>query len=394
MNYTSMLNRFNDIVDCRTIAMHMDFFLLGNEEAMELRRFLYNRIKYLYDESFVCKWTWDDRCRSLSFIDEMIDDYNFGSVGCDAFVKSDRIQNMRDFRAMERALLRLYPIEGLSECSVDYPDEMKPYWDRILSPETCKEALREVYNLPRKVNMNYWRKCDSSFSILIPGVIPFPHFYIKYPNSICGSADFYIALNAVENPKELTDYLIDVLKKAQSITPSFNACISLASEDWVNKGCFMENDDECRKVDIRTGLTKEELDSFYYVNYYGWYNIFSPIIAERISYLHGLKQENGIAVTSLNSGAIEINFKDDIREFDIDEAMRIKKLLYPVIRPGESYIEYEFFANAAFVRDGLGPRRTWDLMPVLDDEIVIEKERCILRYQNSVKSECNLYSLV
>lgn len=381
MKYTSMLNNFYNIVDCRTIAMHMDFFLLGEEKVLELRRFLYDKFKALYNDSFVCQWTWNNRKRSLSFIEDRIDNWNFTSVGCEAYVKSDKIKNMSDFRKIEKALFRLSPIEGLSICSVDYPDEMKPYWDRIVSPETCKEALLEIYSLPGKINKNYWRGVDSSFHISIPGVIPYPDFYIKYPNSICGYADFYIALNAVDDPNKLTDYLISVLQETQEITSNYNACVSLASGNWLDIGCFGVNYDDL-KEDIQTGLTKRELDGFSYANYFGWYNIFSPIIAEKMSCINRVRKEDGIAVASLNSGAIEIKFKNDINQFDINDAAQIKRVIYPVIRPAELCYKYEYFADDGFFRRDCGPRSTWNLMPVFGEEIIVERDGYRLQHQS------------
>lgn len=381
MKYTSMLNNFYNIVDCRTIAMHMDFFLLGEEKVLELRRFLYDKFKALYNDSFVCQWTWNNRKRSLSFIDDKIDNWNFTSVGCEAYVKSDKIKNMSDFRKIEKALFRLSPIEGLSICSVDYPDEMKPYWDRIVSPETCKEALLEIYSLPGKINKNYWRGVDSSFHISIPGAIPYPDFYIKYPNSICGYADFYIALNAVDDPNKLTDYLISVLQEAQEITSNYNACVSLDTGNWLDIGCFGVDYADLSE-DMNTGLTKRELDGFSYANYFGWYNIFSPIIAEKMSCINRVRQEDGIAVALLNSGAIEIKFKNDINQFDINDAAQIKRFIYPVIRPAESCYKYEYFADDGFFRRDCGPRSRWKLMPVFGEEIIVERDGYRLQHQS------------
>lgn len=117
-----------------------------------------------------------------------------------------------------------------------------------------------------------------------------------------------------------------------------------------------------------------------YLSGVAWANVLSPEVQKRIKLESALHSENAaFYMEKLSSGGVFVQINKSADSVDVDDLLKLKAVLYPVLYPGKSswHVQHPLLPVKLF------PRSCWEMVPILPNEInikdgfiIFEKKNC------------------
>lgn len=380
--YNSMANTINCCtVDCRMIQLEMHMFSLSRAQLTELAVYCASYFHDLFSSEFYQQWNWRNRKTSFETLLKKISCFashkNHFDFNCCADVLSSAVYDSKSFRAYDEMLFGSNSkyIWDKTLMSADYPEILQKYSADIKNPEKCKETILSLFYEKEKKMLGLWRKHDATVNYIV-----FPHH--ECADLYQGLFNFRIAYKCINDAVSFARGLIDFLLHAMHISPNINATIALSPvQSPSNVSPHMLYFGGNVPVNYLENLAKQfghTLDRYYHIYGAEWFNLVSPFVSARLPKF--VADEKNMAVDKLSNGATVVKSTKNIDETDVGDLLNLKKYLYPVLYPGGCKIivpELDNYKTWSYLTK---PRCQWECVPVLPEEITVEKNVIRLSY--------------
>lgn len=371
--YRALIEKRTEIIDCRMISLVVDFFDLTKEQEQELAEYYAHECKRLFGEHFYIGWLGDF---FLAKPDKVLKESPYGHDFCIAStLKSEDVYNLRTFLKYYRDLC--YPKVILpslkSDSSADYFKETVRYWQEPFSPETCKNAILEIFRKPNMKYLNYGQKLEA-------GGIYHSCYYSNNKNKFRGQ--FAIDIQQYCLSDQIDDFSEKLVRIATEISEQYvnvNARIfwSCGGEPYWN---FYRDKKLQDGSHIQAGCEANEWYEYYHLKSAEWFNILSPLQQTHFDDL-STKARNyeTISVRNLSSGGVVVALNKKLSQVDILDLYDMKDLLYDGLQPG---IRSVLLKNLYDLKEDYGkPRSLWQFVPVFDDEVLVLEDRVVFKHR-------------
>ena len=385
MKYRSMAETIHDIVDCRELSLELNFFRVDKPWARELTKYLVGLCREIYAEGFFDQWSTSphkkvDHEKLLKIINDppiCLD------LICEADVISSHVWNKRSFKAYDRFLYG--PEYDFLTERIGRPFDYMEYFcsckEGLLNPCTSKETLLKMFYEPQKYMKALWRAHDSDVLLICEP-------YGDNRDLYHGSLKFSVALECLENANEFADRLKTAVIRATNITSNINAHIYLSplreTSHKLYLGSKLKIDGSHKNNCSEDGIFVEWYP-FYYLSGAEWFNLLSPLVANRVKRTTVVNKD--IEIIELPKNSIVVQSNKEIKNFDVADMVGIKKLLYPVLLPGSSKLSFDGFRED-FYNYRRRPRFQWECFPVFEEEISVGSDGITLSYNEKVIDLC------
>ena len=374
-NYTSMVERFSDIVDCRMIQIELEFSRLTQLQLSALAEFCFHRIYAIVKDEFVTAWDWGSRrVKPEKLYDKIRASTEHIMFDFEGYVISNVIYDAKSMRSFDRMLLMRTDIPWSTNYSIDYPDVFWRYFSGVTTPEACKEALLRIFNERGRKMLSLWRAPD------VQGIF----FSSQHWNNRClyhGKLQFHIALGCLGSDAGLfSEVLTDLLRQAAGDCPNISGRVTLSPIPWPDKSC-------CSHMRYFSRLIKDgshaaagfaershiEWYPYYYLNGAVWFNVLTPLQLTHIPNIGEMaKNYPEIILEWLPNGSAIVRLKKAITEIDVEDLTVVKKLLYRALWQGKRTLMLQhLFSRDVYISYGTKPRVEWEYAPIFEEEIQV-----------------------
>lgn len=364
-------------IDGTALTLSYEFYQLTHEQLHSLTHDALMFVFNIADNGFVANWNvngksfWKlDKKRMERF--DGAEPYDFY---CEAFCKSELVFDSKSFRKqssrMERDILVLSRFTpGLS---MDYRQE----WNSLFPqgrPDRgeIKSKVQQLFTYEnRKYTSVYCMPDLSAFFV--------SDEYTHHKKLYYGR--FSISISAFCIGSMLDDFASLFYAHMLNIAARYcnlNARVMLEPTGRASEESpYMRYFGSHANVDgshLETGHLPNEWYRSYYVRGIEWANVVSPLAQTHLDVASILKKdETGIEAQILTGGGLLMKSQSKIDGYSLDDARKMKRLLYPSLFPGYSSISlrrlFEENVPDFFMADF--PRSDWATVPILDGEIEV-----------------------
>ena len=136
------------------------------------------------------------------------------------------------------------------------------------------------------------------------------------------------------------------------------------------------------------GYTTNEWYRYNFLGGAEWYNLVSPSVQIHIpNILDNAINYPELIVSKLPCGSIAVKVRKDIAEIDTHDLFAPKVLLYDALYPGTMHIDPKYILDRKATGLIAKPRKRWEHMPLLENEICITPDRIIFQHITRFQSE-------
>lgn len=377
--YKSMATCTYEIVDCRMLQLELEFHLLDQKQLKKLATACANEIQRLTGESFYLNWTFGTRrIRADKLLEKIECADNWVDFTFEGDVISDIVYNAKTFKQYDRWLLYDDPRTGYTrEKPQDYFDIFREYIPGQMSPDTLKARLLQLFNKNGLAKKAFW--CGHDISGMLFSV---PYWNRK--DLYHGKFDFKVAAACLgSNILNISNAARAFLRNIASEVPNVSGRVALSpiSSPSPCSGHMLYFGGHVPAPDKPPDLIDTEWTKYYYLQGAEWFNLLSPLQANRLPDLleNAAQFRETVCVEPLSGGSIIVRAKNDVLHTDISDLLPIKKLLYDVLYPGKSEIMLEHLYSLPGYGFMAKPRYQWEYVPMLDDEILIQNDRVVFK---------------
>lgn len=383
-DYCSTLIYHGKPVDCRVLTLSINFYQLSYEQMLSLSSesamFMYE----LFGDRFYARWRIgrrNTRYGSTAILkkvaEEKVSDYLFES-----FLKGPQVFDPKSFRCLDTYLMRVGSCaDPISPgVSIDFMDQwQKLFPDGRPNDREMEENIFKLCNMSGYKCTSYWYGYDlqAMFSSL-----PYKNFPESYHGgfsvNICGAC--------------LGDYLNKFAEKFRSFAAevatkygNINAHVMLQPSTGSPYQRYFRGYSGQDDSHIDANCLPVEWYPTYHIYGVEWANIISPLVQTHLDVPVLLSAaEPGVSIQLLSSGAILVGSKKDIDQYDVEDGVNLKRLLYPALYPGHRCISLK----EIFPKDGSKPviewfpRYDWSIVPVFREEIYVVASHLVFSHLN------------
>ena len=392
-NFRSSAQYIEHPLDCRRLTLSLRYFHLRKEQVIDLAEWITQWVRSFAEGQFVfdcyCNQSYTKEKNLFSQIVDDLNKDNRVSVGYCAYNVSPAVYNKTSMRAFQRKLKGIHPVYSFgwdvetsysTDESIDYP---RYFNERFPLQRPEKEQLidlvHQVFQEEGKVyrTLHVWSDFNGGFQA---------EPYRSDPDLFGGSA--YISFGSFclgDSIQETAELLAEFATEIASMFVHVNAQVALQPAERAGTGYrnpYMKYFGSYVKpdgVEAESGYSFEEWYPTYYICGIEWFNLLSPLTA------HRLPEVNSAYTRKTPWGGIIIQSPKKITEYDVSDAMRLKRILKPVIYPGISYITMRGmfpWQNTRRIYSWC-PRFNWAIVPVEKHEIEIIGSNLVFDNTNS-----------
>ena len=376
-------------LDTRRLSFSLRFYQFNQEHVLTIKNRLIQWVSDFAGQGYVFDWLYNGRKLSNKRILERLsrnEDLNHGlRFAYDAYPTSPIIHDSVTLRKYQRFIQSLNPSATfgwrvdplLGASSVDYPEFITHTFPPAQPNQN--ELVQLIYRIfcePNKTCFALHNCADFSGSF---EAIP----YREHSQSYYGR--FIISFSAFSLGDALNDAADAMAGFAQELANQYinvNAFVSLQppySEGSPYMRYFGKNmvPDGSHEAAC---CTEEEWYSTYYMRGVEWLNILSPLTKQHLK--SAPLFENGcdsIIVKELTGGGILVGSSDPIMSYDVQTALKLKRILQPALYPGMTSTPIK----GLFPKSRMGriydwcPRNDWAIIPMEESEISIVGENIV-----------------
>ena len=375
-------NYFRRLIDCRRLSIAGDFFLMKEDQILQLYKDVYSFINAHFSDQCILSWdaVRNNKSKKIKSVDDLqiaVPDRNI-LVGLDCYgdVRSERVYNKTSLRKYENDLIYRSGSSPVPMASVDYPQyaerELDPYRD---SPAELRDALIRTFSLEGCINKDINDRHDIAALVCVKPMIYYPDYYTGELNIDVSVLSLDDELN--DMAETFRDFGIQLSETYTNINLSVEVFQTYQHEYMSYFGYLIAaySFDKRRESGISVSAIEEKNNHvmrknacYMYSNRIGWSNILSPQVRSLLP-IALPSAPIGSNVEKLRTGALRVSLDRRISETTLEGLKQIKKYLYPALFPGLSI----------FSKDNVG-RWYWQNVPVLDDEIKIAGDKVVFTH--------------
>ena len=372
---------YGELIDCRALTFSFEFYQFTEKMAIDLSTELVLWVEEWVKEGFITKrFSRENKNttmeKALIELKGRIQSQRGGSYGLEAYVVNSIVYNKKTMTGFERKKhLELPTVSGINlGVSPGYPQ----YWKELFpngreDNELIRQKIIRLFREEGRIYKNEYCSCDVE-AYLCVGT------YCNNKKSFYGS--FEIDFSAFCLKKQLSETSREFLRFAKQLGEKYvnlNARVRLqpAGETY---GHYFRGYDMLDKSHLEADCGISEWYPTYYLKEVEWMNIVSPLAEAHLeNHIGNIKVPDSVLLERLQGGGLLVGSRKDIDEYDISDALELKRLLYPALYPGlSSYTLRDLFRERDRYKGckenwGLGkyPRSDWAIVPVFEEEIKI-----------------------
>ena len=391
MHFNTVLSHRGQLVDCRNLSIVSEFYDFSYDQVVDLIGDISDWVNTLQDGFFVTSWNVNGKRKSELGRHCLITLLGKGSdvsIYFDSLLKSEEVRNQNTLKKAMKDLELAYQTTGLFPfVSVDYPmylsESTQAKGDR---PDVLQNLIQGIFSETNKKHLNIGFRSDMSGMI---SATPCKHI----PNQYYGHFHFEISALCIESClQEYANLFLGTLTQLSQKYRNMNGRVMLQPIATIqDKSPYMRYFGEIDFWDGSHGetqYTEREWYPSYYLCGVEWANIIGP--RAQVHFKHtGIPTSNdGIYSEQLSGGGILVRSDRNIVDYDVPDAIKLKKTLYPCLYRGGSRRSLKHLFNprpTSYIKYGNLPRSDWAIIPVLDEEIkIVGRELFIVPVQNGL----------
>ena len=371
----SIIPQFPQNIDNRILSMDVKFYMLSIENVKRLAAEFWEFVQNVFQNDFIIRSEWGDRKKGFRIdlkkeIDAAQDEIDFCFEG--DFVSS-LVHSTKTFRQFDNLLLfDWHSRRGMPEDYAACYHTLFPY--RQMSVSAIRQSLVELFSMPGKIPAAPFPNHD--FSGRFMGLS-----YWNHPEMYRGTFELTIA-------KECLGTELSCIANAMAIFMESISCelhniggfVRIGSSlnmDYTPYMYYFGNDYRMDGSHELAHCFPIEWYPYYYHNGIEWFNILTPLAAEK---LRSRTPNSQLLCRELESGAIIVQLRKPIEHSDVSDYTIMKDYLYPALLPGMSQIPINVLLDPEATGYLAKPRMSWEILPISPEEIFIENGNLILRH--------------
>ena len=329
---------YGELIDCRALTFSFEFYQFTEKMAIDLSMELVLWMEELLKEGFIRKRSSKKRNvsveKALQNMKEDIQEGKGWSYVLEAYVSSSSVYNQKTMTCFERKKdLELPAVSGIDlGVSLDYPQ----YWKDLFpngreDDEMIRQKIIRLFREEDRIFKNYYCPCDIQSLISI-------HSYHNNRNLFYGS--YHIDFSAFCLKELLQEMSRDFFGFAKQLAEKYinlNARVRLQPVGETYRHYF-QGYDMLDKSHLEANCGISEWYPTYYLKEVEWMNIVSPLTQAHLeNHIGNINVPDSVVVEKLQGGGLLVGSRRDIDEYDISDALELKRLLYPALYPGLGY---------------------------------------------------------
>lgn len=374
--------------DCRQLQLAFEFYALSKEQTGALANDIIQAILNLWDNKFIGAWCHDGHHvppqKLLVDIQAAMEEKLPYSWTAEAFLKSSYVYNKSTFTKMASAMRRNISKElGVSS---DY----RFFWDTLFPNGRCND-LELLLNVTKLFRENHrYILSNNIFFDSQAFFLVFP--YSKNSNNFYGKCWISISSLCLDSSLQvISDRLLSFLKSTSQKYVHINGRVMLQPLTLpVGSSPYMQYFGQFGGDDGSHNAANEEPDEWYdsyYLCGVEWANVISPRARKHLpNIISESARETKVFAEELGHGSMLLRSQKPVDEYDVEDALLLKKLVSPALYPGCSQFSLKrlFDKNANNFSLRSFPRCDWAIVPIFEDEISIVGSLLIFRSNNYI----------
>lgn len=360
-----------EAIDGRCLILAAEFYQISKQEALEMADDITGWIKDLLQGGFVSKTFIGGKPvgkgRPLCGLSDSLSSNLGWSFGIEGMVNSPVVHNIKTFNQYFRNIRQgSYKAAQITPgVSIDYGN----YWDSIFPEAT--DSMREKQNYLRifqekgKHLISAYTLPDVQASLFFTPYQKIPNFFygsfaIRISSFCLGNAVIDMAETFELFAKQLSEKYIKLNARVMLQPPT------LYPSPYMH---YFGTDGKTDGSHIKYSCTEHEWYSRYYIPGAEWCNILSPLARKHLPDVH---YSEAVQTHELSGGGLMVKSNRPILQYDVPDAMEVKRFLYPALYPGRSAIPLSVFRNK-IQKESMSnfPRSNWAVVPMFENEIEI-----------------------
>lgn len=371
--FSSTAEHWGEPIDCRRLSLTAYFYSLTAEDALAMAS---DAIMWLSGK--MSGRFWVRRCvgkrsvrldQIMTRFQEEIQGRNFITYTEEAMAISPIVNNLKTYQDYLRKSY-IYGTPTLrSDISIDYP----AIWEDLFSKEKLdfdliRHNILRIFRLEGRKHLGGYYMPDASMSM---NILP----YRNHPS--CYYGEFRIHFTSFGLNSQLDDLAEHFAEYSEHLSQTYrNLNIQIALQPAsVYESCYMQIFGAHKDIDgSHNDYNCQETEWYqtYYLPGVEWYNSISPLTQHHFCRLSAdIESSQHYTVKELLGGSLVVKSRRPISQFDVFDALEMKKCLYPTLLPGMTSIPLRMLFHDNIAKESMSsfPRCTWAIVPVFEEEI-------------------------
>lgn len=390
MVFRTVLSHRGQLADCRNLSIVAEFYDFSYQQVKNLIGDISDSVNSLQNGLFVTSWTVDGR-KKLKFSShniELLSEEKGRTVYFDSLLKSEEVYNQSTLKKAMKELELSYHTTGLYPyVSADYPLYLsESIQDKGEFSDVLQNLIQGIFTEPNKKHLNVGFRADMAGFFSATPCENIPNLFYGY---------FHIDISAVcvENCiQECAKLFLDTLTQLSQKYRNMNGRVMLQPIAPIQgKSPYMRyfgEIDFCDGSHEQMQYAEQEWYPGYYLCGVEWANLIGPRAQVHFKNTGIPTSTNGIHSEQISGGGILVRSDRNIDEYDVSDAIKLKKLLYPCLYRGGSRRSLKHLFDqqpTRYIKCSNLPRSDWAIVPVLEREIrIVGRELFIVPIQNGL----------
>lgn len=381
--YTSVAERSGEIVDCRCLSLAFEYYNLSYHDVLKLLHNSTQWLDELFGNALISARTINGKRvakeKMCSASCEFFTANHWLIYSQDSYVVSSIVHNQRTLTAFLKNI-RSGINSSSPGMSMDYPE----FWEQLFNQESesaasVREKVLSIFQEKKKCCLNYYSIPDLQ---VLYCASPYAKNNERYYGSFVLNCSALCLGNQLNS---MAEYFASFMKSVAMQYVNVNGRVQLQPQGVSLHSPHMRYFGAKARTDgshVDAMCTKTEWYQTYYLLGSEWFNVVSPLARAHLSDVYPEEDER-YTIEKMSSGALIVQAKASIVDYDVDDALPIKKLLYPALYPGSLILPLKkllFPGTDKFVFD-IFPRREWEIIPLLSDEVKIVGSSLVFSHQ-------------
>jgi len=369
-------------IDCRLLSLNLDFYELSSNQMAAMANDIVSWMETLLAENFVIRRSVDNRTiganKVIPNIRSALQSEKYVSYILEAMVTCPTVHSVATFRKYFRDLRDMMCLSKEAThsvlTSVDYSDYWYSLFPEIENDDAViREKVLRIFRQEGKKMLGCYTLPDVQALL---SCMPYEFKKNLYHGSFgIDISAFCLNSDLDETAKSLADFALYLTGTYVNLNAHVQLQPDTGSPYTRIFGRPIKQDESCKPADC---LYREWYPT-YYLSGVEWLNILSPLTQQHFDSCPCTDVPADIASYRTSSGNLIVQSTKDISKYDISDALKLKKVLYPALPPGTRTISYRtLFYDKMAAEDMVNfPRNRWEVVPVFEDELFVVG-RCVV----------------
>ena len=377
----SMFSAKDDSFDMRYLQMELEFFGLTKEQSdtmLESFVFWYNQT---FSNFFIINWYAGNRKIKTDKLPNVIYSNEALELGMEGGLICDKVYNQKTLNQHVRSFH--YPSTGNMGSIGMSLDYMSFYNEKIsiIEDDNClKKTILSFFSEPNRHGFSTMQRLELDGSITR---LPYRN-NDKYYGTMNVSVSVYSLDSDVKSYAEkMVIFLQQQAERWTNINGRVAVAPSLNPSKCSGHMYYFGNNVAMDDSHLTGNFMPVEWYPHYYICGAEWFNIISPLAQQHIpKILIEAARFPSLTVQALAGGCISVHLKKEPDCIDIADLLPVKLLLYNALYPGMSEVPKQVFFDPGYTGYIAKPRKQWECVPMLEEEVIITKDSIIFRHRN------------